>query len=104
MKLCKIHANDCEVCATLGSSAKTLADENKFGYFEIELSELALNDSSLTQYIINYHVDEEGMVDVPIYLILTEEYEIQGSAVVKTLEEVKNLIEAWKKWDASKAK
>ena len=104
MKLYKIYADDCEVCTKLGDSAKALADENGFEYGEIELSELAANPTPLTQYVVSYHVDEERMVEIPIYLILTEDLDIQGSAVVKTLEEVRNLIEAWKKWDASKAK
>ena len=104
MKLYKIYAEDCAVCATLGSSAKKLADENGFDYLEIELEELTLNNTPITQYVISYHVDEERMVDIPIYLILTDDLEIQGSAVVKNLEEVGNLIEAWKKWDSGRTK
>ena len=104
MKLYKIYANNCKVCEALGSSAKELADENGFDYLEIELEELTLNNTPLTQYVISYHVDEERMVDVPIYLILTDDLEIQGSAVVKNLEEVGNLIEAWKKWDSGRTK
>ena len=104
MKLYKIYANNCKVCEALGSSAKELADENGFDYLEIELEELTLNNTPLTQYVISYHVDEERMVDVPIYLILTDDLEIQGSAVVKNLEEVENLIEAWKKWDSGRTK
>lgn len=104
MKLYKIYANNCKVCEALGSSAKELADENGFDYLEIELEELTLNNTPLTQYVISYHVDEERMVDIPIYLILTDDLEIQGSAVVKNLEEVENLIEAWKKWDSGRTK
>lgn len=104
MKLYKIYADDCEVCSKLGDSAKELADEHGFEYRELELAEIALNSTPLTQYVINYHVDEERMVEIPIYLILTDELEIQGSSVVKNLDEVKGLIEAWKKWDSNRTK
>ena len=101
MKLTKIHADDCEVCLTLGDSAKGVATENGFDYDEIELDYLANNPSPIRDYVVGFHLDEQGMVEVPIYIITTDGGDIQGSSVVKKLEEVDNLIGAWKKWESS---
>tara|TARA_R110001592_G_scaffold87890_2_gene259261 strand:+ start:1325 stop:1639 length:315 start_codon:yes stop_codon:yes gene_type:complete len=101
MKLTKIHAEDCEVCLTLGDSAKGIANTIGFDYDEIELDYLANNPSQIRDYVVGYHLDEQGMVEVPIYIITTSEGDIQGSSVVKDIKEVDNLIGAWKKWESS---
>lgn len=101
MKLTKIHAEDCEVCLTLGDSAKGIANTVGFDYDEIELDYLANNPSQIRDYVVGYHLDEQGMVEVPIYIITTSEGDIQGSSVVKDIKEVDNLIGAWKKWESS---
>ena len=99
MKLTKIHSNDCDVCVSLGSQAKLLADENHFEYEEIQLEYFASNVSPLRDYVIDYYVTpNNGMIDLPIYLISTDQGEIQGSSVVQNLEEVSNLIYSWNKW------
>ena len=102
MKLTKIYSNDCHVCVSLGSKAKPLANEAGFEYDEIELGVLASSHSTLRDYVISYHVQGvDGMIDLPIYVISTEQGNIQGSAVVEDLEEVSNLIFAWKTWESS---
>ena len=102
MKLTKVYSNDCKVCVSLGDKAKPLADAAGFDYDEIELGALARNPHPLRDYVINYHVSGvDGMVDLPIYAISTQQGSIQGSAVVENLEEVQNLINAWKQWESS---
>ena len=99
MKLTKIHSNSCDVCVSIGSQAKGLADENGFEYEEIQLEFFASNISPLRDYVIDYYVTpNDGMIDLPIYLISTDQGEIQGSSVVQNLEEVSNLIYSWNKW------
>ena len=100
-KLTKIYADDCEVCASLGDSAKDLAVENDLEYEEVELMALANQQSSLRDYVVHYHVnDETGMIDLPLYTITTDKGDTQGSSVVKELTEVANLISSWKLWTA----
>ena len=102
MKLTKIHSNDCDVCVSLGSQAKELADKNGLDYEEIQLEFFASDTSPLRDYVINYYVKpNNGMIDLPIYLISTDQGEIQGSSVVSNLEEVSNLIYSWNKWASS---
>ena len=99
MKLTKIHSDDCEVCVSLGDTAKVLADEKGFEYGKVDLTDLAQNNSPLRDYVINVYVKpNDGMIDLPIYLISTDEGVIQGSGVVKDLEEVTNLITSWSQW------
>ena len=102
MKLTKIHSDDCEVCMSLGDSASALAEENGFQYDKVDLSDLAQNNSPLRDYVVGVYVTpNDGMVDLPIYVLTTETGEIQGSSVVSTLKEVENLIFAWNKWALS---
>lgn len=98
MRLTKIFSDDCDICRALGSSAQSVAEDNGFEYDEVELGTLARNPSNLKNYVVGYHVDEDGMIDLPIYVITTARGEIQGSSVVKELKEVANLVDAWKKW------
>ena len=99
MKLTKIHSDDCEVCMNLGDSASALAEQNGFQYDKVDLGYLAQNQSQLRDYVVGVYVaPNDGMVDLPIYVISTEDGNIQGSSIVSTLEEVENLIFAWKSW------
>ena len=102
MILTKIHSNDCDVCVSIGSRARALADENGFHYEEVQLEHFASSISPLRDYVIDYYVTpNNGMIDLPIYLISTDQGEIQGSSVVQNLEEVSNLIYSWSKWASS---
>ena len=102
MKLTKIYANDCTVCQEIGDRASALADLANFTYEEVELMALAAEPGAFRDYIVNYHVDSEtGMIDLPIYVITTDQDEIQGSGRVTNLEEVSNLILSWQKWASS---
>ena len=102
MKLTKIHSNDCAVCVSIGSQARALADENGFDYEEIQLEFLASDISAMRDYVVNYYVTpNDGMIDLPIYLLSTEDGNVQASSVVKDLEEVSNLIFSWNKWASS---
>ena len=99
MKLTKIHSDDCEVCVSLGDSASAVAEQNGFLYDKVDLSDLAQDHSSLRDYVVGVYVTpNDGMIDLPIYVLTTDKDEIQGSSVVTTLEEVENLIFAWKTW------
>ncbi len=104
MLLTKIYANDCHVCQQLGDKAKTVAEEAGFVYGDVELSVLASGPSPIRDYVSNYHLDKDGMVDLPIYVITTEQGVIQGSSVVKNLDEVTNLVAAWTKWSNTQNK
>ena len=79
IKLIKIYASDCKVCETLGDRAKPLAEEAGFEYQEVELSDLAQKQSPIRDYVSHYYVDKEGMVDIPIYLLVSDQVKIQGS-------------------------
>ena len=102
MKLTKIHSDDCDVCMSIGSQAKPLAVENGFEYEEIQLEHFASSISPLRDYVIDYYVTpNNGMIDLPIYLISTDKGEIQASSIVQDLKEVSNLIFSWNKWVSS---
>ena len=102
MKLTKIYSDDCHVCASLGTKAIPLAKAQGWEYEAVALEELANTPGSLRDYVISYHVSGvDGMIDLPVYLITTPEGLIQGSSVVENLDEVQNLIDSWKQWEAS---
>ena len=102
MKLTKIYADDCKVCQAIGDRAEPLATGFDFEYGEVELMALAGESGAFRDYIVNYHVDSKtGMIDLPIYVITTDQGDIQGSGHVTNLEEVSNLILSWQKWESS---
>ena len=102
MKLTKIYSDDCHVCAELGTKAIPLATASGFEYGAVSVEELAATPSDLRDYVVNYHVNGvDGMIDLPVYVISTPQGNIQGSSVVQNLDEVQNLIDAWKQWEFS---
>ena len=99
MKLTKIHSDDCEVCRELGDKATLVADKYDFQYEQVDVEVLARTPGPLRDYALQVHVaPDTGMIDLPIYVLTTEDGDIQGSSVVKTLDEVENLIFSWKSW------
>lgn len=102
MRLTKIYSDDCHVCTSLGSKAAPLAKTAGFDYEAISVEELASTPGNLRDYVVNYHVNGvDGMIDLPVYVITTPQGSIQGSSVVQNLDEVQNLIDAWKQWEVS---
>ena len=102
-KLIKIHSSDCAVCQAIGNDAISIADEYEMSYEVIELAELAATQSPFRDYVVNMYVEpNDGEIELPVFLVSTSDDRIQASSVVTSLEEVKNLVNAWKLWDTSK--
>ena len=102
MNLIKVYDKTCDVCQMLAGIDEQIAEDSDLFFRQSTLAEVAKNPSSHRDYIIQHYVDpEDGMVDIPLYLITSSQGEVQASGVVKTVEELKNLIEAWQKWDSS---
>ena len=105
MNLIKIYDTTCDVCSMLAGIDETIAVDNGLFFRKIELEELAAGSSHIKDYILPVYVEpNDGMVDIPIYLIETPSGEIQASGVIKSAEELTNLIEAFRKWEASRVK
>ena len=101
--LTKIHSNDCAVCATIGNSAKVVASKYKLDYNVVELEELSQSQSALREYVLNmYVIPNDGMIELPIYVVTDDEGHIQASGVVQDLAEVENLVSSWNLWATSK--
>ena len=62
-----------------------------------ELGDLAAEQSDLRDYVVNYHLEGDGSLVVPIYVIVSDG-KMQASSQVKEGEELSNLIDAWKTW------
>jgi hypothetical protein len=102
MNLIKIYDKDCAVCNMLSGIDEEIADDNGFFFRQITLDELAGTPSNLRDYVKGYHVDDNGMIGIPIYLIVTDQDQIQASGVVRTVEELTNLVKSFKTWEASR--
>ena len=103
MLLTKIHSDDCDVCMELGDRAIAVAEKYDFQYEKVDVEVLARTLGPLRDYALRVHVAQDtGMIDLPIYVLTTEDGDIQGSSVVKTLDEVENLISAWTQWAHSR--
>jgi hypothetical protein len=102
--LIKIYDETCDVCKALEGSDSDLAKESGMGFEQTTLDELGGSLGALKDYVISYHVSAtDGMIDIPVYIIMSEEGYIQASGVVKDLEELENLITAYQQWAASQS-
>ena len=79
-----------------------VAEDNGFSFRKITLENCAKNPSNIRDYVVPMYVTpNDGQIDIPIYLIATQQGTIQASGVIKTIEELNNLITAWKTWDTT---
>ena len=102
MELIKIYDKTCEVCSMLAGIDEEIADDNGMFFRQLTLEECAKNPSRIRDYVVNVYVNpNEGMIDIPIYLIAVEQGKIQASGVIKTAQELKNLIASHQKWVTS---
>jgi hypothetical protein len=103
MKLLKVYSDDCVICQMLGESPGIVALRSGFDYEMIEVGELAASSSPLRDYVVKMYVEpNDGKIDLPVFLLITAQGEIQGSGICQDLEQVENLINAWKSWESSK--
>jgi hypothetical protein len=80
-----------------------VAKDNGMSFRQITLEECASTPSFIRDYIVPmYVVPNDGEIDIPIYLIISPENEIQGSGVIQTIQELKNLITSHQQWVSSK--
>ena len=99
-KLLKIYDETCDVCKEMSAVDKQIADEKKMTFVTHTLDEVAAMSgrSKLRGYVTHYHVDDDGMIDIPVYLILDEDDNIKGSSIVKSAQELENLILSWEQY------
>ena len=80
-----------------------IADDNGMFFRQITISECAQNPSHIRDYVVNVFVNpNDGKIDIPIYLIATQQGAIKASGLIKTVEELRNLISSHQQWVASK--
>jgi hypothetical protein len=97
-KLVKVSAHDCVICAQLAYHDVSIAEDEQMQIEVIELGDLAQAEGTdVYNYVVNYHLEGDGSIVVPIYLILEDE-KIQASGAVKEHAELSNLVDAWKTW------
>ena len=96
-KLLKVEAHDCPICQSLSEIDGEVAEKANLTLEVISLEDLAdlpVGDS-VRDYVVYFHVNPaDGMIDVPVYLVVNENGP-QASGVIKDQEELENLIEAW---------
>jgi len=98
--LVKVFDETCHVCQELAGKDQELAESRGFEFHSIELADLAAmpEEDPFRGYVVSYHVSpEDGKVDLPIYVIVNDGA-IQASSVVKTLEEITNVVDSWEVW------
>ena len=103
MELIKLYDPTCDICSMLAGYDEQVAEDNGFSFRKITLEDCATNPSNIRDYVVPMYVTpNDGQIDIPIYLIATQQGSIQASGVIKTIEELNNLITAWKTWDISR--
>ena len=97
-KLVKVSAHDCVICAQLSCHDVSIAEDAQMEFEVVELEDLAKAEGTdVYNYVTGYHLEGDGSIVVPVYLILEDE-KIQASGAIKEHTELSNLINAWKTW------
>lgn len=97
-KLIKVSAHDCVICAQLAYHDVSIAEDEQMPMEVVELSDLAQAEGTpIYDYVVNYHLEGDGSIVVPVYLIM-DGNNVQASGTIKEHEELTNLISAWKTW------
>ena len=103
-KFIKVYASDCEVCKSLEGRDQQLVEQLGYEFDAFSLEGMSGKTDNLSLYVINYHVDKEGMVEIPIYIITDgPTNRIQASTVTKDIEDVRALHTAWEQYKAATA-
>lgn len=100
VQIVKIFDETCDVCKALTEQGDVGAVTSRgYALRVVEMNEVAAmpEDDPFRGYIVNYHVDETGMIDLPIYAIIDGPM-LQASGVIQNLDELNNLLDSWEKW------
>jgi len=101
MKLLKIAAAGCPVCDALSEVDVAIANEHGLDFECIDLEVFAATQGSVRDYVVSYYVSpKDGMVDVPIYIIVDGDM-AKASSLVKEESELQNLLFAWEQYNRS---
>ena len=104
MQLIKLYDPTCDVCTMLAGLDEQIAEDNGFTFRKMTLEECASNPSNIRDYVVPMYVTpNDGEIDIPIYLLATQQGAIQASGVIKTIQELNGLIDSWKIWDAAQS-
>ena len=104
MQLVKIYDTTCDICSMLAGLDEQVAEDNSFSFRKMTIEECASTPGDLRDYVVNVYVNpNEGEIEIPIYLLLTPQGAIQASGVIKTIEELNNLIYSHQLWASSKS-
>ena len=99
-KIIKISAYDCDVCKSMAEADVRVAETFKMPMEVKELGDLAAETSDLRDYVVNFHLEGDGSLVVPIYVIVADG-KMQASGGVKDEEELTNLVNAWTTWKSA---
>lgn len=102
MEITKVYSPDCDICTKLGRIAEPQAIDRGWTYAEILLGDVAINPSTKRDYIVKNHLDDEGMVDLPIYLFSDDQGQILSSGVVIDEEQMGGLMFTFDMVDTSR--
>lgn len=102
MELLKIYDPTCTICSMLAGIDEEIAEEEAFFFRKITLEDVAKNPSSARDVVKDRYVGDDGLVDIPIYMISSDQGEVLADGVVQTVEELKNLISAYRQWESFK--
>ncbi len=103
--LIKISDDDCPICFELAKKDGSIAREKKMEFEVIRLQHLAPQNgtgSPIYEYVKSVYVADDGMVDLPVYLVVDGPL-IKASGVIKNAEELTNLIESWELYKSAQS-
>ena len=95
--LVKIGDDDCPVCQQLAEHDKQFSEARGLPLVTMTPGECAQSPGALRTHVVKTFVDENGLIDVPIYLVM-DGGEVTASALCENLPDLTAFLE---KWEAS---
>lgn len=92
--LVKVYDSDCPVCVEMSKVDQDIAHKHSLPIVAQTVYELSSSVGPIRTYIVKHHVDREGLLDIPLYLIFSKG-RVEASEVVKTPEELTYFLESW---------
>ena len=89
MELTKIYDKTCDICQMLAGIDEQVAEDNDVLQAN-NTRGVCKNPSPIRDYVVAHHV-VDGDIDIPIYLISSQQGEVLSSGLIKTVSELKNL-------------
>ena len=102
MYLIKIYDKTCYHCEVMAQWDEGIAIENDLSFYKLELDRVMDDAPHIAAYVHPIYVEPyDGQITVPIYILESEDGDIQASGQCITDNELRSMIAGFREWQKS---